>query len=548
MATLEVQRSIQDYWRILWRRKWLLIVPLLGGIGIACWKFMATPKQYTAEALVRREDPVLMRAPLNPERAAENLEAAITRIVNDRSLMGILTGQTYNINYDRIKNIRGGEKDPMWERVLPDVRRRIGIRQRSQSRGGAVQYIGITFTDGHPEVARKVCQAITEEVKTGGESSIAEELTRTKNTYEVDLGILRKQRLVPLREDLRKFQTDRLKDWPKGAPDLARELEGLQGTINTLTAREANARKDIEFLKQQLVTTPQTAVLERGTGRNPRLDEIEKEIRQHQNELRALLLKYTEEYPRVQEVKKLIADLEKEKGGLPNTVETGTREGPNPLWTQISEKLATRNQDLTTLQNELQTAKAAKQAFEDRAGKVLDDFSKLAAMEEDERRLVEEEDRLQKNIEQTDSALRTHENSEGIRYAIVGGGAHVTHVPSRPDPFFYGLMGLLGGITAGAGFVVLAEYTDRSLRTVHDAARILRVPVVGTIGVVRTAAERRWYLIRRLAGVGVLAGVVAASVVVGLSLWRNPRHQQTLRRLWEDPKATIHQLTGARWD
>ena len=62
MPTLEVPPNLRDYLRRLVRRKWHFFVPFVLALIAAGYAFYTKPKKYRATGVVRREDPVLLRA------------------------------------------------------------------------------------------------------------------------------------------------------------------------------------------------------------------------------------------------------------------------------------------------------------------------------------------------------------------------------------------------------------------------------------------------------------------------------------------------------
>lgn len=541
--TFDMQRTLRDYLRVLFRRKWLFVVPFVAALVIAAVVFVNKEKQYRAEALVLREDPVLLRREgqaLAGAAVAESLEVAATRIRQPKPLISILCGPKYGIHFDQRVGITGGEDDPRWERVLPQVQRNISIRMRAQQRNGAIQYIAISYTSSDRHLAKQICEAITNEYVEGGKSTIADQLSKTIDALKRQLVALRAERLEPRQNDLRTFETDHLRNWPKEAPALAAEFDRRQAGLQDLKDRISLAGREIDLLKAQLEKTPKTVVIETAHGRNPRVEEIDQDIRRYENQLTQYRLKFTDEYPAIKELQGLIENLKRERAALPAEILEGRREGPNPLWVQTDQQLVLRTQQLEALKDELEARETGMREFQERAGRVLDNFRRYTDLRMEVAKLQAEERRLEDQIERNVNELGTQDREEGIRFQVLE-QPRLPHAPASPDPMTFLLMGVLAGAAGGVGLVVLAEHADHSLRSVSETARVLNVSVIGTIGVVRSARRQRLRRALRVVRWTLLGAFLVAAVGGGLYLWRH--HEAAIRRFFQYPRETIHEWT-----
>jgi len=647
MPSFDVQRTLRDYVRILFRRKWLFVIPFVAALFVAGFAFQKAPKAYTSTAIVTRIEPVILRSLGEATLSAGVAQAPSAgevkgRISHRRELIRILCADTYEINLNKELGIEVGRdvnarltvgdwdmrktdvdktetketlerqleallrkvndkkdslddlgeqvrlvrdeidrldkeidlrktqtanlllkwtninENPRWNRVVQAIKRNISVRVVGSARS-ASQTIYITYTHSggwgprgkEPELAQKVCRGLMDTYIQTSRSRVKKQLEETKETLERQLEVLlRKVETKKKAKD--DFEKQYLGKMPKDAAGIDQELKSRRAEAAVLGEQVHLAKGEIARLAEELAKTPTTIVIERAHGRNPRVEQIEKEIRDYRAELRRLRLRFTEEHPRIKELQSLVEAARQEKASLPPDVEEGRREGPNPEWQRLAQQLAERRRELAKLEDRLADSRRAHDSLEKEKTSVLKRYREFVALQEGYTTLNEKAVSLSRRIERNAQDILTHDKEEDVRFEVLGHPLKPLD-PTKPDPLVFLLFGLLGGAAAGTGLVVLAEHTDHSLRSVSEARRFLQVPVVGTIGVIRTRTQRRLRLVLRVARLGLVIAVLLGPVAALLLLWQNPWHSRRCGRYWEqvvrfwrEPEATIHQWTGGR--
>ena len=100
--------------------------------------------------------------------------------------------------------------------------------------------------------------------------------------------------------------------------------------------------------------------------------------------------------------------------------------------------------------------------------------------------------------------------SKGQRFTLIE-APFDRNVPVSPQRLLISAAGLMGGLGAALGFVVLWEMLNRSIRRPVELSQHLGIQPIITIPYIRTAGERRW---RRWAVVGVLIFIIVAIPLV----------------------------------
>jgi capsular polysaccharide biosynthesis protein len=86
--------------------------------------------------------------------------------------------------------------------------------------------------------------------------------------------------------------------------------------------------------------------------------------------------------------------------------------------------------------------------------------------------------------------------------------------PTEPNPILIVSFGLIAGLAIGLLVAVLGEYTQNCFRSMADVARVMAVPVLGTVQRIVTRREARLVLARRVSVGAASAAVVAAVLFV----------------------------------
>jgi len=100
--------------------------------------------------------------------------------------------------------------------------------------------------------------------------------------------------------------------------------------------------------------------------------------------------------------------------------------------------------------------------------------------------------------------------SKGQRFTLIE-APFDRNAPVSPQRLLISAAGLMGGLGAALGFIVLWEMLNRSIRRPVELSHHLGIQPIITIPYIRTAGERRW---RRWAVVGVLIFIIVAIPLV----------------------------------
>jgi uncharacterized protein involved in exopolysaccharide biosynthesis len=103
---------------------------------------------------------------------------------------------------------------------------------------------------------------------------------------------------------------------------------------------------------------------------------------------------------------------------------------------------------------------------------------------------------------------------QGEKFEVLD-AAFTPNKPAAPNRLLICIAGVIGGLLAGFALAAIAEMGDESVRSEHDATRILGKPVLSAIPEIVSVQEKH---LRFWRAAGLLAGTAVASAALGLAL------------------------------
>jgi succinoglycan biosynthesis transport protein ExoP len=292
-------------------------------------------------------------------------------------------------------------------------------------------------------------------------------------------------------------------------------LNNLRSQIQACQDRVRRAQQDKMMLQSMMSTNAPTVDLDAGGG--TRSSPLQSQIQKLESHLAELRVRYGPNFP---DVRKTQADLDRLKtkaaaeeaqAPAPALVEPvlPTAGKRNPVIEAQLEKLNEEIDAQTKLQGPLQqqidfhVSKLERvPIFEQQIAGLMRDYDSLRA---------HYQNLLDKKLS-AQMASELEARQKGERFIILD-PAPVPDQPFGPNRTLISLAGLVVGLFGGIGLAVAIEMMDQSVRTEHEAAHLLGVPVLATIPQMYTAAELRS---RRI--VFALAALLTASLASGLGV------------------------------
>lgn len=323
--------------------------------------------------------------------------------------------------------------------------------------------ISIKFTHANPLVAAKVANAIA--------NAFVLSNMEQKSKFTATTGDFLQQRIAELQSQIRADE-ERLINYAKG-----HEILSLDAAQNTVVDRLAGLNKQLLEAENERKIAEAAYRVNKEPGAADVLasggtKDLESQLNTLKQKRAQLLVDNTEEWPEVKEVNKQIAALEKQiQDGRAQAVTTGSK-----------------------------TLEMRYHAALDRERALRADFEQQRGATRTQNEAAINYHIIQQEIETNKSLLdgllqRAKEND--VVLAGTPNNLHVTdyatppRVPIGPNRLQGIVLAFLFSLGFGVCLATMLEYLDDSVRTSEDVSRVLRLPTLATIPVLKTGRSRR---------------------------------------------------------
>lgn len=508
--------TLDTLWEVVWRRKWLIVLPALAIAAGSAYAIKRLPDRYQSETLIL----------VVPQRVPESyVKSTVTARIEDR--LQAISQQI--LSRTRLEQIVNDFNLYPKERANQELMEDIVERMRTYDIGiGVVKgdAFRVNFSASDPRVAMRVTERLGSLFI---DESLRDREILAKGTNEflaTQLDEARRQ-LVLNENKLQEYQRMFNGELPS---QLSANLQGLHNAEMALQSlgealnRDRERRLAFERQVADVIEAPDPVGAPTAAPQGDITTTLQQELLTAQQSLIAVELKLKPDHPDVKRLRRNIEELKKR-------VEAQQLEGvltSRPTNTVVMDyakrrRLTEAKAELDNLERAIQ----AKVAEEQRLQGVLGMYqarieatpvreAELIALTRDYETLQGTYRNLLQKREESQISANLESRQIGEQFKILD-PARIPERPASPDrPRLY-LMALLGALAVGVALAAAAEYLDRTLRTEADVRAALNLLVLATVPLVRDTklAARR---LRRNIALGAAATAVVA--VCATVAWR----------------------------
>lgn len=507
----------EDYLEIIWRRKWLLIVPLvLSAVGTFIYS-QTLPNRYRSEALVLiipQQVPEKFIAPTVGGSISARLDLMRQQILSRARLEAIIT------EFDLYPQER---KVLLMDQVVDLMKADVGVRVQVVNRRESPNHFWVSYDSSNPRTARAVAERL---------SSLFVREHAEGRTLQTDATIQFLQRQVD--EKLRELQEyeGRLEAFKRAnagrlPEDIGTGLQLLMGARQQIQALTDGIGRDRE--RQIVVERMISDEVALGSALSPLAPPVPvaptgpqpaaQQLAAARASLDAMLLRLKEDHPDVRIARARIEELEKqaEAEALQLPVSLGTDVATSPAEIDRQKRIQKMRAELDTLDRAIK----AKQTSLERAQANLADLERriqaapglqaeLADLMRGQQTVQSTYNNLLAKLQDAKLGASLEQQQVSQQLRIVD-PPRVPDRPRSPDRVRMNVLGAFGGLGFGLLLAGLLEYRDTSLRTDEDVLVALSLPVLAIVPTMRTTPPRRprWRLLGA-SSAGVLFVALAA--------------------------------------
>ena len=239
------QRTPGEYARIVWKRKWLIILPMIAISSAITWVVLRLPDVYESTTLIVVKPSTIPEAvvPTQSEDALTRQLTSISQVVTSRSSLQPL------VEKYRLYEVERSRGEPM-ETIIDRMRRDIDV-ELNTTRNDITNGFNLTYRGRDP----RTTQAVTAELA-GKYVNAQTETSQRVGTYTKEFF---DQKIAQVKEELDEIAQKRLdfmkgniSTLPTGVEPLGRQLTGLYEQQKSLIADIGRLRDQQNTLNQRL--------------------------------------------------------------------------------------------------------------------------------------------------------------------------------------------------------------------------------------------------------------------------------------------------------
>ena len=482
---LAKQVDLRAYIKAAWRRKWLLIIPVVVAAIAGTVIAETLPPIYEAKSTV------IVRM---QERLSEPLARLVGRSPIEEQLSRLqekVKSTSFLIELVRTLKMTEDEAIQEWARRQHKKDPSVSVEELAESR--AVQYLEpriavvrtsstgfqVVARDYDPDRATLLAQHITNAFVSASNREQLEEI-RSIHDFSIEQLVIYKQKLDDAERQLREFQKSRISTSPVANPVTAQNVNRVDVLMSQAQVEQTDAADQLAS-RQAALRAVAPAEYDVLTGlTSDELSTASDHLVSLEREVASVLVRSSSDGP---EIRSLYVSIAEKKAQLRDEARRLALASFPGLPSNVIDAFA-----------ELKVAEVEERMISERL-RILRRFmwdytqGRVSAPEE-EMELTRLKQEVESNRALYEAFLEQSaagQITEALEAARAGGRFEVIEPPVRPttpvapDKPMIILLSLLGGLVVGLGAILAAEQGDTSFKDVAEIENVLGVPVLATV-------------------------------------------------------------------
>jgi polysaccharide chain length determinant protein (PEP-CTERM system associated) len=497
----------EDVLQILFRRIWLLLVPLAVVGAVAAVVVHSLPDKYRSETVIL----------VVPQRVPESfVRSTVTTRIEDRlqSLNQEIMSRTRLEKIIQDFDLYARErKTGIMEDIVEQMRRDIDLQV---VRGDAFK---ISYVGSNPRTVMRVTERLGSLFI---DESIRDRSTLAENTSAFLGQQLEeaRQRLVEHEKKLEAYRQQYAGQLPSQLDSNLQVLQGVQLQIQSLVESINHDRDRQLILQRQIADLEQQEDAAAAAGEQAPADGGSAMVQQlaiARANLTVLQTRLKPDHPDVKKASGLVRELEAkvaaEQGATPVTAAA-------PSVTSRSKRLQDYRTELELLERQLANKQADQQRLQDQIGSYQARVEAAPRRESEMTELTRDYVTLQQMYTSLLTKREDSKIAESLEQRQIGeqfktlDPARLPEKPFSPNRPRLTAMGLAAGLGVGLLLIGLLEYRDQSFKADHEVVRLLALPVLAVVPTMQSAAEKKWMFRKRL----LIGSACTTTIFLGLAV------------------------------
>src|SRR5579872_4511233 len=467
-------RSIEEYWAIVLRRRWLILVPLFltwAAVWAVSWILPAT---YQSESLILVEEQKVPEKFVSPNVATglpERLKSMTEQILSRTRLQSAI--ERFHL-YSKPSGLNSVLKsgDPV-EQMRNDIKIEL---VETPGHPGEFMAFKMRYSAGSPELAQKVNSELTtlfinENVK--AQHQLSEDTTAFLESQLAEARV----NMAAQEAKVAAFKSKHMGELPSQLESNVQILAGIQGQLqNTQHALDAAKQQKLylESLLQQYQSVQ--SILGGPDSTLTPAQVLDKELLDLRLRLRDLQSRYTDEYPDIIALKDKLAEVErlKKQAGNEMAADQNARNAKNSIdfgavgevqpasstsVMQLQSQLKANQLEILTDQQHERELESQISGYQARLNLTPDTEQELTNISRGYEESKNNYNSLLQKQMQSQLATSLENTQQGEQFRIVDPPS-LPVKPSAPNHLWFSLSGSIAGLMLGLGLAFLRELMD----------------------------------------------------------------------------------------
>ncbi len=316
------------------------------------------------------------------------------------------------------------------------------------------------------------------------------------------------------------------------------KLEQYQNSLNEVEMSLKPLYSKLESLKKQLATEDPVIIIP-STSASPALsDPAQIRLKELENELATLLTKYKDQHPDVIRVRSEIEEVKKQvRNTRPDKSPTINWNAAqfNPVYQNLSQEISKTELEISTLERRRDDLKKKIEEYNVKVKTIPTIEQEYIRLTRDYKVNEDIYQMLLRRLEEARISKELEVKEKGTTFKIIE-PAIVPLKPSSPSQLLVIFMGLVGGLGAGLGAIVLAEVTYRPFNDQKEAESYLGVPVLATIPRILIDEDIRWrkrsyQIMAMLCSLYIL---LTGTAIAWQTFYKNSSYREAIQRNYQN--------------
>jgi len=503
--------KLDHYINLIFKRRWLIIIPFCLSMIIGIYLAITLPKIYKASTLIS----------ISPQRVPDEyvrsiVEADITSRINSIS-QEIMSRTNLKKIIGKFNLFTDSKHEQLFmEDKIDIMRERIKVELNRAGRN-FLNAFTISYNGPDPIIVMKVTNAlannfIIENIRTREAHAVG-----TSDFLDDQLQVM-KERLKDVERKLRDYRKIHMGELPEQLESNLRILDTLQKQLSENEDRLRDEKNRLVIIENEIKARKESLA----AGSPVQSEDGEAvSLLQLKNQLANLESSYTERHPDVIRLKAKIADMEAK---LKNR-EIGTQEGANSTpgedQTLTSDVLGNQIRmkkiiimEINNIQDDIHRLKKEIKNYQQRIERTPKREEELMSLKRDYQNIQATYNSLLNRQLEAKIAVNMEKEQKGEKFRIID-SAVLPHKPDSPDMIKLFMIVVVAGLGVGCGLIFLLDYLDTSLKRSEGFESDLGVAVLATIPKVY---QKKDFRLKRLNQVMTgLSILVAACLLAGFA-------------------------------